>query len=100
MRANLPLYPVFYCLPSASVAMLETFQDNYNKDNDNRYFISEWKFRKEYNYNVVPFVYKNTSEKNFFRKLGENVLVQLKKQSPELTSEELEVIHESLKLLS
>lgn len=100
LRANLPGHPVFYCSPDAKTALIETIRDKFDKKNRNVFFLSEWSFRTEHKYNVIPFIYGNTSELNTFKNLGEGILLNFKKQNPELTNEDVEVLSEILKFLA
>jgi hypothetical protein len=99
-RANLPKNPVFYCSPDAKTAFIETLRNNYNPNDKNIFFISEWLFRPSQKLNVTPFIYGNTSDQNTFKPIGDKILNRLHDEYYELTDEQITVFKEILTFLA
>jgi hypothetical protein len=100
LRANLPGHPVFYCSPDVKTSLIETIRDRFDTNGKNIFFLSEWSFRPQLKYNVIPFLYGNTSELNTFKNLGEGIILNFKKQNPQLSNEDVVVFSEVLKFMS
>jgi hypothetical protein len=99
-RANLPRHPVFYASPDIKTSIIETFQGEFDQSQTNEYFISQWAFRPEESFTVVPFLYGNTSEKNIFKHLGNSALSNFKLQFQELSKENIQVLKTILSFLA
>ena len=99
-RANLPYTSVFYGSPSAPIAFIETIKNRLKADEDNFYFLSKWTFRKESNYTIVPYVFENLSERNFFNVISQGFFDRLKNQLQKLNEEQIQMMKEIHRFLS
>jgi hypothetical protein len=57
-RANYPLHPVFYCSPDIKTSIAETASLNFNSDDGEIFFISEWGFNDDEKFREI--YYKTT----------------------------------------
>jgi hypothetical protein len=72
-RCNFPFKPVFYCSNDACTALLEILRDQ-PFDKENIYLISKWTIINDFNTKVIPYLFGDLPEENYYKLFGNKAL--------------------------